>query len=273
MKIRIVVGTLVVAMMAVTMAFAVNVVLKDGTVIKAKSYTVNGSYVMIDLPTGAKVAYAVTDVDLAAMRRAEKKGEATKAPQPASTLPAHSMLLARAKSGVKAAHTITDQDVTHVETGAPSGGEQGKKGQENGGGTVVVQNVRVEAGAAKGAWVVRGEVVNQMKKMTVSDVRVDLMATVPGAAPLPKVQKQVAGSLGPGAKVPFSYTFTSPQRPQVSVRLHWLQPQAPAPAPKKIVPKRKAPPQAQRRKKGVTALRWGGPPPVLPGVTPGGEGY
>ena len=270
MKLRIVVGTLVVAMAAVTVAFAADVVLKDGTVIKAKGYTVNGSYVMVELPTGTKVAYSVTDVDLAAMRRATKKSKAAGKVKSAVALPANSMLLARATPGAKAKLAITDKDVQHVQTGTPAGAEEtGKK--KGSGGTVVVENVRVEAGAAKGMWIVRGDVVNQMKKVTVSDVRVDLRATVPGAAPLPKVQKLVAGSLGPRVKAPFSYTFTSPTKPQVTVQLHWLQPQAPAPAPKRIVPRKKPAPKPP--KKGPAALRWGGPPPELPGVTPGGQGY
>ncbi|NOZ79619.1 MAG: hypothetical protein GXP48_10670 [Acidobacteria bacterium] len=272
MKLRSVVGALVVAMIMATMAFAADVVLKDGTVIKAKAYTVNGSYVMVELPTGAKVAYSVTDVDLAATRRATKKTATATKEKPAAALPANSMLLARAKPGTKATLSITDQDVTHVETGPPLSGESGEK-KENAGGTVIVENVRVEPGAAKGAWVVRGDVLNQMKKIAVSDVRVDLMAKVPGAPPLPKAQKLVAGSLGPGAKAPFSYMFTSPTKPQVTVQLHWLQPQAPAPAPRRIVERKKAPRKVKRPKRGPAALRWGGPPPSPPGVTPGGQGY
>ncbi len=273
MKIKIVVSTLVVAMTAVTMAFAVDVVLKDGTVIKAARYTVNGSYVMIDLPTGAKVAYAVTDVDLAAMHRADEGPSTTTAHKRSAALPRGSLLLARAKSGVTSKFSITDKDVTHVETTTAGPRQKKAEGTKNGGGTVIVENVRVERGPAKGSWIVRGEVVNQMKKVTVTDVRVDLTATVAGAPPLPRANRQVAGSLGPGAKAPFSYTFVSPKKPQVTVQLHWLQPQAPPPAPKRIVPVQKTRPRtAQHPKQGPVALRWGGPPPVPPGVTPGAGG-
>ena len=63
--------TLCVGLLAVGVAAAMDITLKDGTVIPAVNYRVTGSYVMIELVDGRQVAYDVGDVDLEALRAAE----------------------------------------------------------------------------------------------------------------------------------------------------------------------------------------------------------
>ncbi len=53
------------------MAAAVDIRLRDGTVITAESYRVTGSYVMLELADGRQVAYDVVDVDLDDLRAQE----------------------------------------------------------------------------------------------------------------------------------------------------------------------------------------------------------
>ena len=52
-------------------ASAVEIQLKDGTIISADSYKLTGSYLMLQMPDGRHVAYDVADVDLDALHAAE----------------------------------------------------------------------------------------------------------------------------------------------------------------------------------------------------------
>ena len=61
-------------------AAAVDVTLRDGTVISATSYRLTGSYIMLEMADGRHVAYDVADVDLDALRAAE--AAAAPAPEP-----------------------------------------------------------------------------------------------------------------------------------------------------------------------------------------------
>lgn len=231
--------SLLVALLVVAVAAsagAVDIVLKDGTVIHAKAYNVSGNYVVVTQENGSKVAYDRGDVDLAAMRQGQA-GEtaAPAAEKPVTTRGMVSQAVAQkpAKGAAKPAFTITDRDVAHVGgTGeiAPEteeGTDQGSLAGHQEGGLVVLQGVRVDPGDKKGEWKAHGEVINR-KSVPVSDVRVAVEAVGTGNQTIGKAEVAI-GNLQPGGKGVFSHTFTSPTMPVLRVRTFWMQVEAKAP--------------------------------------------
>ena len=67
-------------MMVVAPCAAVDVPFRDGSVVEAVSYTVNGSYLMLEMENGGRVAYDVADIDLDALRQAEAADQAPPEP-------------------------------------------------------------------------------------------------------------------------------------------------------------------------------------------------
>lgn len=218
-------------------ALAVEVPFRDGSVIEAVGYTVNGSYVMLEMPSGARVAYDVADVDLEALRQAEAAEELVEAPAPAETLGTDgSLRLPPSSTEGSGGLTITDQHVKHVrgsgiegpedETQAgtpeadavPAGFEQG--------GNVLLNNVKVKP-LEGGQWEVSGEVVNRTSD-TVLDIRANLEAAVPDGDPW-TASVPVSGALDPDQKAEFSHVFSTPDgagdgwSPQVQVNVVWMK--------------------------------------------------
>lgn len=232
-------AALVVAAGAVT---AVDVPLRDGTVIAADSYTVTGSYVVLTLPSGGQVAYDVVDVDLQALRAAEAAaaaGEPVAPPQPGPSgeaISAGRLLKSAAEAGADegAALAITDRDVKHVHgsgvrgdeeqaaaEAAPAGGAS--EGFREGGG-VVLDGIRVEA-AGEGNWRVSGQVINR-NPFPVTNVTVKLEAS--GGAEPWSGEMQVASALGPDAKAAFEHGFAAEVEegrpmPRVRASVIWMQ--------------------------------------------------
>ena len=66
-----VVQSLALVLLIAGTAAAVDVTMRDGTVITAESYRLTGSYIMLKLGDGRQVAYDVADVDLDVLRAAE----------------------------------------------------------------------------------------------------------------------------------------------------------------------------------------------------------
>ena len=62
---------ILILILVVAPASAMEVPFRDGSVVDAVSYTVTGSYVMLEMENGGKVAYDVADIDLEALRQAE----------------------------------------------------------------------------------------------------------------------------------------------------------------------------------------------------------
>ncbi len=262
-------------------AWAVDVVLKDGTVIPAVSYKVSGSYVMVQLEGGGQVAYDLGDVDLDTMRKAEAAAAAAEAP-PAEEAPPRGNVISQARSESRgtASLTISDSDVRHVggpaEGAAPEEEQAQQKRQE--GGLVALQGIRVLPGEKPGQWKATGEVVNRTD-MTVMDVRALIQAMGPDKKPVGEAEVPVAASLEPGGKGTFSHTFTAVSRPLLKVRVFWMQQEAPSatPAPGRARPggpgaaaRGAAAPKAQQaegdqRPRGAAGsrpsdLQWGGAP-------------
>ena len=225
-------------------AGAVEVPFRDGSVVEAASYTVTGSYLMLEMADGSKVAYDVADIDLEALRRAEALaaseaeggGGANAAP---ATLGAMGALRAPEEIGSESSGglAITDQHVRHI-TGsgiegpedepaadATEGDEQVPEGFQEGG-NVLLNKITVTP-TEGGEWQVRGEVVNRTSDVAL-DVRANLQAAVPDGEPW-TASVPVSGSLGPDAKASFSHTFPTPKgaeegwSPQVQAAVVWMK--------------------------------------------------
>ena len=228
---------MVLCLLAAAPCLAVEIPFRDGSVIEAASYTVTGSYLMVEMPGGGKVAYDVVDIDLEALNRANEAAEPAAAPdsEPATLGGAGSL----AMPGDEAAGgglTITDQHVKHVRGSgisgpedeseeAPAGEDETPEGFEEGG-NVLLNNVAV-APVDGGQWEVTGEVVNRMQE-PVLDVRANLQATVPDGDPW-SASVPVSGLLGPDETASFTHTFATPAgaaddwSPQVQVSVVWMR--------------------------------------------------
>jgi hypothetical protein len=225
--------------LAVIPCAAMEIPFKDGSAIEAVNYTVTGSYVMLEMPGGGKVAYDVADIDLDALRRAEAAAAAENAvPEPEApqkTLGVAGSLVVpddEPSGGL----TITDQHVKHVRgsgiagpedpsEAAPAADDGVPDGFEEGGG-VLLNNVTVSP-LEGGGWEVTGEVVNRSAD-TVLDIRANLQAAVPDGDPW-TASVPVSGILGPDEKAKFSHTFSAPASagadwtPQVQVSVVWMR--------------------------------------------------
>jgi hypothetical protein len=222
---------------------AVDIPMRDGSVIAAESYRLTGSYIMIELPNGAQVAYDAADVDLPALRAAEAEaagssGEEQSAPDAGGDYISGGRTLKNAadvggeETGKRA---ITDRDVRHVRRGV-EGDEEGEGGQgESGGapdgsqqgGGVVLNNLQVTA-LGEGSWNVEGEVVNGLSE-PVLNVKVKLQASTSGEPWTGEVP--VASILQPNETSVFSHSFSAEipsnrTQPDVRASVMWMQQQS-----------------------------------------------
>jgi hypothetical protein len=218
---------------------AMEIPFKDGSAVEAVSYTVTGSYVMLEMPNGGKVAYDVADIDLESLRRAEAAAAAENAvPEPEApqkTLGVTGSLVVpddEPSGGL----TITDQHVKHVRGSGIAGPEDPSDDAQTAddavpenfeeGGGVLLNNVTVSP-LEGGSWQVTGEVVNRSPD-TVLDIRANLQAAVPNGDPW-TASVPVSGILGQDEKAKFSHTFSAPSSagadwtPQVQVSVVWMR--------------------------------------------------
>jgi hypothetical protein len=234
----------IVLIMAVGPCSAVEIPFRDGSVVDAVSYTVTGSYVMLEMEGGGKVAYDVADIDLASLRRAEAAaaGAPTEPAEPAkATIGNSGALLGPGEDPAESAGglVITDQNVKHVrgsgiagpedEAEAPAEDAGGVPEGFEQGGNVLLNNVSVKP-LEGGEWEVRGEVVNRTAE-PVLDVRANLEAAVPDGAPW-TASVGVSAILGPDEKASFTHTFSTPESagegwaPQIQVNVVWMKSEA-----------------------------------------------
>ena len=222
-------------------AAAMEVPFRDGSVVEAVSYTVTGSYVMLEMENGGQVAFDVADVDLDALRQAEAAAAGQlpeEAEAPAETLGNAGSLRVpeEAEAAPAGGLTITDQHVKHIRGSgiagpedeteeAPAAGDALPEGFEQGG-NVLLNNVTVTP-LEGGEWQVKGEVVNRTPD-SVLDVRANLQAAVPEGDPW-TASVGVSGLLGPDEKANFTHTFATPASapdgwsPQVQVNVVWMK--------------------------------------------------
>lgn len=205
---------------------AIEIVLKDGTVIVAESYRVNGSYLMLETADGQHLAYDVADVDLAALSAAEAAAAAASAEAanqpPAETLSSGRRLKnpAEIDEAASGSPTISDRDVKHVRGSGVQGEEEASEegsgaeadaggvpaGFQQGGG-VVLNGLRVTP-AGEGRWQVEGEVVNRSAD-PVENVRIQLETMPTGGGEPWRGEVAVATFLGPNQSAPFSHGFAA----------------------------------------------------------------
>lgn len=224
-------------------AAAVDVTMRDGTVITAESYRLTGSYILLTLTDGRQVAYDVADVNLEALRAAEAaaadpaEGEAG-ATQASGSLSGGRALKDAATVGEdeSSAPTITDRDVRHVRgSGVVGDGEEAEaatdaeggvpEGFEQGGG-VVLNGIRVNP-AGEGRWVVEGEVINRTPT-PVQNVRVQLEAANPAGGEPWRGEVAVTNMLGPDESGVFSHSFSAEKPadrafPAVRASVIWMR--------------------------------------------------
>jgi hypothetical protein len=233
------------ALAAAAAVAAVDVQLKDGTVIAAESYKVTGSFVMVQLPNGSQMAYDVADVDLAALR-ADEAARAAASGAPAETEQGRAgdaissgrglKSAAEAADDSKAGLAITDRDVKHVHGSGVQGDEEQEEATSNAaggvpegyqqGGGVVLNNIRVEA-AGEGQWRVSGEVINRNPQPALNVVvKLETMAAAGGE----KWSGEVAVSsfLAPDDKAAFEHGFAAEigegkAQPDVRATVIWMQ--------------------------------------------------
>ena len=249
---RVALSLLVLAAVAVTVA-AVEIPMRNGTVIQADGYTLTGSYIMLSLPNGQKMAYDVADVDVDALRAAEALAEAATAAATAPEsgpvspeIPGTRALVIPPEGGDSAGVSITDQDVRRYrpeaygdgdeaeangETrGAPSGPPPGY--QEGGG--VVLSNLRV-TGLGEGRWLVEGDVINRSPN-PVTNVRVQLQTIATGDRSPWSAEVPVTNSLAPDETGVFSREFSAAQpdgktHPDIRAAVYWMGPAQGSPQP------------------------------------------
>ena len=222
-------------------AWAVEVRLRSGTVIDAESYTLTGSYMMINLTNGARVAYDVADVDLEALAVAEAAAVAEEEAAEEAVHPdlvGNRSLALPPEQGESSGITITDQDVRRFRPQGEEGEEDGgsapagpPEGYEEGG-AVVLSNLRV-SGLGEGRWLVEGDVVNRSPK-TVTNVRVQLQTVATGGASPWNAELSVTNNLPPDEVAVFSREFQAAQpegkaHPDIKASVYWMAPGAATP--------------------------------------------
>jgi hypothetical protein len=239
-----VVQSLVLVLLVAGSAAAVDVTLRDGTVISATSYRLTGSYIMLEMPDGRHVAYDVADVDLDALRAAEAAAKAPEdetatAAAASGTLSGGRSLKDAASVGDEAGSSpkITDRDVRHIrgsgvigdeeeEEGGAAGSEGGlPEGYQQGGG-VVLNSIRVNP-AGEGQWTIEGEVINRTPQ-TVNNVRVQFEAALAGSDEPWRGEAQVTSTLPPDEVGTFTHSFAGaapPGRahPDVRASVIWMR--------------------------------------------------
>lgn len=200
-------------------AAAVDVTLRDGTVISATSYRLTGSYIMLEMADGRHLAYDVADVDLEALRAAE--AAAAPEPEPAEEsggrLSSGRSLKDAATVGEddSSSPKITDRDVRHIRGSGVVGDEEDEEGAGNQaggvpegyqqGGGVALNNINVSP-AGEGSWTIEGSVINRSQQ-TVNNVRVQFEAAIAGAEEPWRGEVPVTSVLPPDEIGSFSHSF------------------------------------------------------------------
>ena len=223
-------------------AVAVDVTMRDGTVITADSYRLTGSYIMIKLADGRQVAYDVADVDLDALRAAEAaaagpEDETAGADRSTGTLSGGRALKDAALVGEDDSSSlkITDQDVRHVRGSGVGEGEDSEGAASADGGVpagfqqdggVALNSMNVTP-AGEGQWTISGEVVNRTPN-TVNNVRVRLEAALAGSDEKWTGEVAVTNTLEPDQTGIFTHSFSGAAppglaHPNVRASVIWMR--------------------------------------------------
>ena len=219
----------------VTVAAAVEIPLKNGRVLEASSYTITGSYLMVRLANGQRIAYDVADVDLEALRRAEAASAApTEAAPPEEARPPSIMDARAAEDRPRSVITITDDDVAPARSedeagpaGEPAVAGGPPPGYAEGGG-LVVDRLRVDQ-VDEGIWDVRGVIANR-GSAPARDVRVQIDLTNAAGEALASPTLELTPELGIGETASFSHHVEATEQPAAKIRVFWTQASTPTQA-------------------------------------------
>lgn len=229
-----------VALLIALPVLGLEVPLKDGTSITAERYTVTGSYVMLELENGQRVAYDLADVDVEALREAEAaadSADSTNAPdegrdrKPSLESRGHFRSAVAPRDRQRAEVEITDHDVDHVTGPRTADDDNAEESAEDSipedslqGGGVLVQGFKVESVGEDGAsFRVTGEVVNRSSG-PVTGVRA-MLESSSGPQPWKQVV-DVTSTLPAGETAVLSHDFTMElteglSKPAVSVSVFY----------------------------------------------------
>jgi len=227
MRIRSVVIGLLSGLLVAALAGAVEIPLKNGKTLEASSYRLTGSYLMVTLANGQRVAYDVADVDLEALRRLEAASAAPTEAAPPEARPPSIMDARALEDRPRSVVTITDGDVAPAhpeEEAGPDGGSAVAAGPPPGyaeGGSVVVDRLRVEA-VDEGIWDVHGVIANRGSG-PVRDVRVQIDVTTAAGEALASPTLELSPELNVGETASFSHHVETPEQPSARIRVFWLQ--------------------------------------------------
>ena len=236
------VRSLLLVLLVAGTAAAVDVTMRDGTVITAESYRLTGSYIMFKLENGSQVAYDVADVDLDALYAAEAAAagatddaagaESTGSLSGGRTLKDAATVGEDDGSSLK----ITDRDVRHIRGSGVQGEGEDEGGTTNPdggvpegfqqGGGVVLNSIRVNP-AGEGQWSIEGEVINRTPN-PVQNVRVQLEAATPGGGEPWRGEVAVTNMLGPDETGVFTHSFAGEKpadraHPDVRASVIWMR--------------------------------------------------
>ena len=226
MRIRSVIVGLLSGLLVAATVGAVEIPLKSGKTLDASSYKITGSYLMVTLASGQRVAYDVADVDLVALKRVEAAAAIPQETAPPEARPPSIMDARAAEDRPRSVVTITDGDVTpaHPEEASAAGGAADATGPPPGyaeGGSVIVDRLRVDA-VDEGIWDVHGVIANR-GSVPARDVRVQIDVTTATGEALASPTLELAPELGVGETASFSHHVETPEQPSARIRVFWLQ--------------------------------------------------
>ena len=211
-------------------AMAVEIPLKSGKTVEASSYKITGSYLMVTLPNGQRVAYDIADVDLEALRSAEAaSSEGPPKAVPPETKPPSIMDALAPEDRPRSVVTIADGDVAPARPEEEGAGPEPAAGPPAGyseGDGVVVDRLRIEP-VDEGIWDIRGVIANR-GSVPARDVRVQIEVTTATGEALASPTLQLAPELGVGETAAFSHHVETKEQPAAKVRVFWLQSTTPA---------------------------------------------
>ncbi len=225
---------------------AVEVRLRDGTVLEASSVRITGSYVMLELADGRRVAYDVVDVDVEALLQADDGSADAEDPSNDSVERLTSGRTLKSPQNVggepASGFAITDREVRHVRGSGVLGDDELAEEPEveasgempegyRQGGNVLVNRVRVIS-VGEDEWQISGEIVNR-NRFPANNISVRLESQPGPGEEIWRSQVQVATYLEPGEKAVFEQVFSAAKpvdknHPDVRATVIWMERERPA---------------------------------------------
>ncbi|MFI5166617.1 MAG: hypothetical protein ACHQQS_08365 [Thermoanaerobaculales bacterium] len=267
------------ALLAAADIMGATVVLQGGKRIEAASYSVSGSYLVVQYAGGRRVSYPLAAVDLKATKDAN--GQKAQAPAVAQETGPHSPFLAARSTAKPGGPVVTDADVKHIETPTP-GEAAAKEGAVEGGDDVQVVLVGYDKKKISDKeWEITARVANQ-GKVAASNVAATIRALDASGKALAIGSGSMAGRLEPGKEGAITARVSVDTEPvQIACQLSWqkivpVPPASPSPgkaaaaAPAAATPKPTAVQPAWSIPKGASPNTLVANPmaPVPPGVAP-----